>query len=126
MSNNQSVGKKSFSYNAVLLIYPFLLAYYPVFALRNHNISYVDFSTVLRTLILVTAGTMIIGAVTFLFLRNTEKSSIITSLIIILFLSYGQIYNQLENSTGSPIPHRYLVGANLLVLLLVTVLVLKK
>ena len=126
MSNNQSVGKKSFSYNAVLLIYPFLLAYYPIFALRNHNIIYVDISTVLRTLILVTAGTIVIGAVTFLFLRNTEKSSIITSLIIILFLSYGQIYNQLENSTGSPIRHGYLVGANLLVLLLVTVLVLKK
>ena len=61
-----------------------------------------------------------------MFIRNTEKSSIITSLIVILFLSYGQIYNQLENYTAIPIRHRYLLGANLLVLLLVIALVLKK
>lgn len=126
MSNNQSAGKKIFSYNTVLLIYPFLLAYYPIFALRNHNISYVDFSSILRSLILVTAGTVVIGAVTFFFIRNTEKSSIITSSIVILFLSYGQIYNQLENSAVIPIRHRYLLGASLLVFMLVVVLVLKK
>ncbi len=126
MSNNQSVGKKLFSYNTVLLIYPFLLAYYPIFALRNHNISYVDFSSILRSLILVTAGTVVIYAVTFFFIRNKEKSSIITSSIVILFLSYGQIYNQLENSAVIPIRHRYLLGASSLVFMLVVVLVLKK
>jgi len=126
MSNNQSAGEKSFLYNAVLLIYPFLLAYYPIFALRNHNIIYVDISAILRSLILVTAGTMIIGAVAFSFLRDTERSSIITSLIILWFLSYGHVYNQLEITAGSPIRHRYLIGASLLLLLLVTVLVLKK
>lgn len=126
MSNNQSVGKKSLWYNAVLLIYPFLLAYYPILALRNHNIVYVDLPTILRTLLLVTAGTAVIAAVTYLLVRNLEKSSIIVSLIVILFLSYGHIYNQLENSVGSPIRHRYLAGAGTLILLLVTILVLKK
>jgi len=41
---------------AFLGIYPFLLGYYPVFALRNHNIIYVDLPSILRTLLLVTAG----------------------------------------------------------------------
>jgi hypothetical protein len=125
MSNNQSGGKKPFWYNAILLIYPFLLAYYPIFALRNHNIVYVDLPTILRSLLLVTVGTSIIGAVAYLFVRNLEKSSIIVSLIIILFLSYGHIYNQLENSVGSAIRHRYLVGAGILILILVTILILK-
>ena len=125
MSTNQSVGKKSFLYTAVLLIYPFLLAYYPIFALRNHNIIYVDISTILRSLLLATAGTAILGVVTYLFVRNLEKSSIIVSLIVILFLSYGHIYNQLEIQAGGAVRHRYLVGIGFLVLFLAIILVLK-
>lgn len=125
MPNNQPASKKSFSYRAVLLVYPFLLAYYPVFALRNHNIIYVDLPSILRTLILVTSVTAIVGIVTYFLVRDLEKSSIIVSLVVILFLSYGHIYNQLENQAGGSIRHRYLVGAGILILSLVTILVLR-
>jgi hypothetical protein len=87
--SDESAGKKIFWQKAILLVYPFLLAYYPVLALRNHNIVYVDFSTILRTLIVVTAGTAIITLITFLLVRNLEKSSIIVSVVILLLLSYG-------------------------------------
>ena len=125
MSNNQTAAIKSFWQKVILLIYPFLLAYYPIFALRNHNIIYVDLSTILRTLILVTAATTLIGAIIYLFIRNLEKSSIIVSLIVLLFLTYGHIYIQLGDIFDNPIRHRYLVGAGLLILLVVTILILK-
>ena len=126
MSIVQAAGKKSLRQVAVLLIYPFLLAYYPVLALRYHNIVYVDLPSILRSVFLVTAGTAVLIAITHLFVRNLGKSSIIVSLITTLFLSYGHLYIKIEESLGSPIRHRYLVAALFLILLLVTLLVLKK
>ncbi len=126
MNDNDSSNIKSFGKKAILLIYPFLLAYYPIFALRNHNIIYVDLSTILRSLLLVTVGTAIISAIIYLLVRDLEKSSIIVSLIVLLFLSYGHLYIQVEDLLGDPIKHRYLVGAEFLILLLVTLLVLLK
>ncbi len=125
MSDDQTNGKSPLWQKGILLVYPFFLAYYPIFALRNHNIIYVDLSTVLRTLILVTLATALIGAIAYLLTRNLEKSSIITSIIILYFLTYGHFYLQLSDILGNPVRHRYLVGAGLLVLLLVTILVLK-
>jgi hypothetical protein len=124
MSNNQTNGIKSAWEKTILLVYPYLLAYYPVFALRNHNIIYVDLSTILRSLIIVTAGTTVIGVITYLFVRNLRKFGIIVSVIITLFFSYGHLYIQIEDSIGNPIQHRYLLGAEILVLLVVTVLIL--
>ena len=125
MTDDRSTGNGSLWRKGILLVYPFFLAYYPVFALRNHNITYVDLSTVLRTLILVTLATAIIGAIVYLFTRNLEKSSIITSLIVLFFLTYGHLYLQLSDNLGNPVRHSYLAGTGMLVLLLVTILVLK-
>jgi len=126
MSDNPTGSVKSFWYKVLLSVYPFLLAYYPVFALRNHNIVYVDLSTILRTLILVTIGTALIVVITYLLVRDLEKSSIIAALIAILFLSYGHLYILLGEALGSPVHHRFLAGAEGLLLLGVTILVLKK
>jgi hypothetical protein len=126
MSKNQTIGIKSTWGKAVLLVYPYLLAYYPVFALRNHNIIYVDLSTILRSLILVTAGTTVIAVITYLFVRNLVKFGIIVSVIIMMFFSYGHLYIQIEDSIGNPIQHRYLLGVEILILLVVTVFILKK
>ncbi len=126
MSNQRTAGEKSFWQKAILWVYPFLLAYYPIFALRNHNIVYVDVSTIVRSLLLVTVGTALIAGFTYLLLRDLEKTSILTSLLVLAFLSYGHFYLQIENSLGHPIQHRYLAGGEFLILLAVTILILKK
>lgn len=113
-------------HKVILLVYPFLLAYYPIFALRNHNIEYVDLATVLRSVLLATAGTIILATITYLLVGNLEKSSLIVSAVVILFFSYGHLYALYEQTFGSPIRHRYLAGAQLLVLSVVTIVVLKK
>jgi hypothetical protein len=58
--------------------------------------------------------------------RNLEKSSIIVSVIVLLFLSYGHFYNLLGDLLGNPVRHRYLAAAEGVVLLVITILVLKK
>ena len=125
MSNNHTVVKNPRWQKLILLIYPFLLAYYPVIALRNHNIIYVDLATILRTLILVTAATMVIGAIIYLFTRDLGKSGIIVSIIILFFLTYGHLYIQLEDVFGKPIRHLYLAGAGFLIALVITIVILK-
>lgn len=125
MSNDQTTDKKSFWQKGILLVYPFFFAYYPVFALRNYNIIYVDLSTVLRTLILVTLLTAFIGVIAYLLTRSLEKSSVLASLIILFILTYGHLYIQLGEILGHPVRHSYLAGAGLLALLLLTLLILK-
>lgn len=110
----------------IFLIYPYLLAFYPILALRNHNIEYVDFASILRALIIVSAGTFILQVAGQLLVHNLEKSSLIASITVILFLSYGHIYNQLEAKLGSPVHHSLLAGAEILFFILLVFLMLKR
>lgn len=117
--------KKSLWKTIFFLLYPYLLAFYPILALRNHNVDYVDFASILRSLILIALGTLFIQLITLLLMRNLEKSSLIVSLVMLLFLSYGHLYNQLETLFGFPIHHRYLAGAEILLVLLAILFVYK-
>ncbi len=117
---------KLLSQKTWLLIYPFLLGWYPVLALRNHNIDYVDLATIIRTLVIVTAGIASVSLISGLAIRNLEKQSVITGVIGILSLSYGHVYIQLGEILGHPIQHRYLAGMYILIFLMVTILVLFK
>lgn len=126
MSNRTPPEKKSFWKKIIFLIYPYLLAFYPILALRNHNIDYVDFASILRALILVAAGTLLLQLTTLILMHSLEKSSLLVSLVVILFLSYGHLYNQFEATFGFPIQHRYLAGTEILFVLLAVFLILKR
>jgi len=92
------------------LIYPFLVAIYPVLALRNFNSAYVDLPAVLRSLILILSLTLIIWLIMQAIFRNAQVSGILTSLALIIVLSYGHAYIQIEKSFGGPIRHSVLAG----------------
>jgi len=125
MSSDPAPGRPSPWRKAVLLTYPFLLACYPVFALRAHNITYVDLPSILRSLLLVIAGTALVYAVTWLLVHSLEKASVITSLVAVWFLSYGHLYLKIAETLGDLPRHSFLVASSLLILLLGIVLVLK-
>ncbi len=90
-------------------IHPFLFAIFPILALRNYNIIYVDFGSIMRSLILscLIAGLLwlLLNAVT----KNWDKAGLITTLTITLFFSYGHAYLQAQSAFGDAIHHRYLV-----------------
>jgi len=99
-------------------IYPFLIAIYPVLALRNFNIDYVDLPSILRTFVIVLGLTAVLWLILYAIFRDGKVSGIVTSLAVIIFLSYGHIYIQIEKALGKPIRHLGLAG------LLVTLFVL--
>jgi hypothetical protein len=92
------------------LIYPFLIAIYPVLALRNFNIDYVDPPSILRSLLTVFGLATVIGLIMHAIFRNMQTSGIVTSLALIIALSYGHIYIQIEKALDQPIRHSALVG----------------
>lgn len=124
---DQASKEKNFSWKRIVfLIYPYLLAFYPILALRNHNFEYVDFASILRPLILIAVGTLAIQIVVLLLIRNLEKTNLIVSLVVLLFLSYGHIYNQIGSKLGLLVHHRYLAGGEILLVIMAVILIFKK
>ena len=89
------------------ILHPFLIALSPVLFLYAHNIEQVLIhDTFLSALILVGLA-IIILAVFFVTLRSLQKAAILTSIFLLLFFSYGQLYS-LKEEYG--LRERYLVG----------------
>jgi len=91
-------------------VYPFLIAVYPVLALRNYNLAYVDLASIARTIVIMLGVTALIWLIVHAVFRELKLSGIVTSLVVIIILSYGHIYNQIENVFGAPIRHSLLSG----------------
>lgn len=90
------------------LLYPFFFALYPILELRNHNIAYVDPSSVYRPIILSILLTGLIWILLGLILGDWQKAGIVTTLLVVAFFAYGHIFLQIQASLGVTIRHRYL------------------
>lgn len=73
-------------------LHPLLFAVYPVLALLAFNISEVDLSSGFRPLLfsVVLAGILLL--VFYAFLRDWLRAALISTILLILFYSYGHIY----------------------------------
>lgn len=105
-------------------LHPFLFALYPILELRNHNITYVAIASLIRPILLSVLLTAIIWVVLRLLAGNWQKSGIITTLVLILFFSYGHVFIQIESTFGILIRHRHLmlIYAGIFVLLGILIL----
>jgi hypothetical protein len=73
-------------------LHPFLFAIYPVLALLAFNISEVDFSSGLRPLVLSVLIAGLLISIFYLFYRDGGRAALISTILLILFFSYGHIY----------------------------------
>jgi hypothetical protein len=73
-------------------LHPLLFAIYPILALLAFNISEVDFSSGLRPLVLSTLVAGLLFLIFYLFYRDWKRSALISTILLILFFSYGHIY----------------------------------
>ncbi|MCC6298282.1 MAG: hypothetical protein IT314_03210 [Anaerolineales bacterium] len=96
--------KKIFSY-----LHPFLFAIYPIVELRNFNIAYVDAASLVRPILVSLLSTAVIWLIIHLLTREWTRSGIVTTLIVIVFFSYGHIFLQIQSTFGEMIRHRYLM-----------------
>lgn len=113
--------KKFFTY-----LHPFFFALYPILELRNYNITYVEATALVRPIILSVLLTALIWAALRLITGDWQKSGIITTLVMILFFSYGHVFIQIESVFGTLIRHRYLVLIYAGLLLFLSILLLWK
>ncbi len=91
-------------------IHPLLFAIYPVLALYGHNITEVTADGVLRSLLISLAGGAILFVAMRLALRDTLKAGLVVTLFLVLFFTYGQVYNLLKESPLLALArHRYLI-----------------
>jgi hypothetical protein len=105
--------------------YPFLFSIYPVIALSSINLGYINFNSIFRSLVF----TLIITSVLIIFLslitRSKEKGKLLSTGIILIFFSYGQVYDFLKSKISIPVHHRYLFLFFILLLVLITLFILR-
>jgi hypothetical protein len=77
--------------------HPFLFGIYAVLAMLAHNIGQVEVTSACRSLVVIPLGTVIFLFLLRLTLKDWFKASIITSLFVVLFFSFGHVYTALEN-----------------------------
>jgi hypothetical protein len=73
-------------------LHPFLFAIYPILALLAFNISEVDYSSGFRPLVLSILVAVILVLIFYLFYRDWRRTALISTILLILFFSYGHIY----------------------------------
>lgn len=91
-------------------LYPFLFAVYPIIALSSHNLIYVNFNSIVRSLTLAVILTLLMVIVLSLITKSKEKGKLLTLVILFIFFSYGQIFDILKTSLGDAVRHRFLAG----------------
>ena len=101
--------------------HPFLLAIYPVLALLSYNIDQVGVWVVWRSLLIVISAAIILSGILALVIKPFQKAAIISSFILILFFSYGQVHELLLNSKGLlfEISHHKYLGAIFLIIFVI-------
>jgi hypothetical protein len=110
------------------VIHPILFAVYPVLALLAHNIEEIKITTGIRALVLTALASLVILFALRLVLKDWPRAGLLTSLILILFFSYGQVYAFLEQTPIFGINlgrHRFLLPALGLILILGTLWLLR-
>ena len=78
------------------VIYPFLFAVFPILFLFAHNVEeQVLFSEILAPTAIVLGFTLLLLLLFRLILRDSKKAGIVVSIFLILFFSYGHVYDMI-------------------------------
>jgi hypothetical protein len=100
--------------------HPLFFAAYPVLALLAVNIKEVNPQVVWRPLLISLAGAIILGLLMALATRDWMRGAVATSFVLLLFFSYGHVYDFLEQNPLAGISlgrHRLLAPAYAVILL---------
>jgi hypothetical protein len=78
--------------------YIFCFASFPVISLFAWNVSEIDISVIWRPLILANLLALIVFFIFSIFTRNSQKSGIMTSILIVSFFSFGLLFGFLRST----------------------------
>jgi hypothetical protein len=102
------------------VIHPFFFAAYPVIALLAHNIEWATIADSFRSLVTVIAFAGLLLLILKGLVKDIDKAALICSLAVVLFFSYGHIYQILKTSDvfSALGRHRYMIPTWILVFVL--------
>ena len=80
----------------LFIIHPFLFAVFPILFLFAQNIEQTSFSDLLLPMNMTLGFTLFSLLIFGIFFRNLKKISIIISTFLILFFSYGHVFNLID------------------------------
>ena len=109
-------------------IYPFLFAFYPILFLLANNASEVRPNVSIRALVLALLCTLLLLALFRLIKFGREAASLMTTLVVVVLLSYGHLYHGLRDLIpgGSQIiRHRFLLPA-VIILFIFTLWIIRR
>ncbi len=78
-----------------LVIHPFLFAVFPVLFLFAQNIHAFSLGVVVKPIFLLVAATVVLLGLSTLILRNSRKAGLVVSVLLVLFFSYGPVWQSL-------------------------------
>lgn len=99
--------------------HPFLLAFYSILALLAHNISEVRANVAVRPMVLLIVGCAVVLLLLRALLKNWHRAGVLTAILVLLFITYGHLYNSLETNPAVGLilgRHRVLLPVYLLIL----------
>jgi hypothetical protein len=95
-----------------IILFPFIFGIWPVLTLISFNISEMQLNDGYRALLYAFIGTLLIYIFLSILIRNPIKSALLTTLIIVLFFSYGHSHDLLLDITifGQPLGRHTILG----------------
>jgi len=76
-----------------LVIHPFLFALWPVLFVYAENLEFIPFSQAWTTLLILLSSALILFLLFTAVLRNAMQAGAVLSLFLVLFFSFGHVYN---------------------------------
>jgi len=114
---------------AIPAFHPFFFFLFPILSLINRNLTEVRLGETYRSLVIGLLATLAILIVLTVILREYERAAVATSVLLILFFSYGHVYLWLKGADPGGLllgRHRYLVPTFAVAYLLLVRLSLRK
>ena len=108
------------------ILYPFLFAVYPILALRNSNLSYVEAAEVVRPVLISLLATGLVWGSLRLLVGDWERAGLLTTLLMLLFSLYGHVFFELQSLFGENVRHRLVLAGFGAILVLGTWLIVAK
>jgi hypothetical protein len=118
----QAVNKRE------IFLHPILFAIYPTIALLANNIEEIKIGVAFRPLVISLISCILLYYVLRIFLKDRRTTSVVTSVILIAFFTYGHIYTNLETSPSLSLylgRHRYLAPLTLLLTLILVLAIVR-
>lgn len=108
-----------------LLFHPVVFAFYPLIFIYVESPSEIKYSELFWPFIYLLAFFVYIFGSTLFFVRNLAKTSMLVSLFLIIFFSYGYIYDQIASFELFRIKQHFLIAALVLVFVLSAYFIVK-